>query len=122
MKSRRGALLSLSSAFVLASVAGISAHFVRGLESPDVAAFVSSPTGATDVPIKLAWTAGTTPIDTGLSVACFYVANSYHQDYAARHPDDPYIVVNDVPKVAHLQQRLPELYRPQPQVVEVDLH
>ena len=76
MKSRRGALLSLSSAFVLASVAGISAHFVRGLESPDVAAFVSSPTGATDVPIKLAWTAGTTTIDTGLSVACFYVANS----------------------------------------------
>lgn len=51
----------------------------------------------------------------------FYVANAYHQDYAARHPDDPYIVVNDAPKVVHLKQRLPELYRTQPQVVEVEL-
>ena len=40
----------------------------------------------------------------------FYPAEAYHQDYAAHHPDNPYIVYNDAPKVAHLQQQFPELY------------
>jgi peptide-methionine (S)-S-oxide reductase len=40
----------------------------------------------------------------------FYAAEAYHQDYAAHHPDSPYIVYNDAPKVAHLRQQLPELY------------
>jgi peptide-methionine (S)-S-oxide reductase len=40
----------------------------------------------------------------------FYPAESYHQDYAARHPDNPYIVFNDAPKVAHLEQQFPDLY------------
>jgi len=40
----------------------------------------------------------------------FYPAESYHQDYAALHPDDPYIVFNDAPKVAHLRQQFPDLY------------
>jgi len=40
----------------------------------------------------------------------FYAAEAYHQDYAARHPDNPYIVYNDAPKVAHLRQEFPELY------------
>jgi peptide-methionine (S)-S-oxide reductase len=40
----------------------------------------------------------------------FYPAEAYHQNYAALHPDNPYIVHNDAPKVAHLQQQLPELY------------
>lgn len=40
----------------------------------------------------------------------FYPAEAYHQDYAARHPDNPYIVYNDAPKVAHLRQQLPDLY------------
>jgi len=40
----------------------------------------------------------------------FYPAEAYHQDYAAHHPDNPYIVYNDAPKVAHLQQEFPELY------------
>jgi len=40
----------------------------------------------------------------------FYPAEAYHQDYAARHPDNPYIVYNDAPKVAHLRQEFPELY------------
>jgi peptide-methionine (S)-S-oxide reductase len=40
----------------------------------------------------------------------FYPAEGYHQDYAKRHPDDGYIVVNDVPKVANLQKEFPELY------------
>jgi peptide-methionine (S)-S-oxide reductase len=40
----------------------------------------------------------------------FYPAEAYHQDYAAHHPDNPYIVYNDAPKVAHLQQEFPALY------------
>jgi peptide-methionine (S)-S-oxide reductase len=40
----------------------------------------------------------------------FYPAETYHQDYAIHHPDNPYIVYNDAPKVANLQKLLPELY------------
>jgi peptide-methionine (S)-S-oxide reductase len=40
----------------------------------------------------------------------FYPAEAYHQDYATRHPDQPYIVYNDAPKVVNLKQRFPELY------------
>jgi peptide-methionine (S)-S-oxide reductase len=40
----------------------------------------------------------------------FYPAEAYHQDYAAQHPNNPYIVYNDAPKVAHLHQKFPELY------------
>lgn len=41
----------------------------------------------------------------------FYPAEAYHQDYAARHPTNPYIMFNDAPKVAHLRQEFPDLYR-----------
>ncbi len=41
----------------------------------------------------------------------FYPAEGYHQDYAAHHPDNPYIQINDLPKLARLRQLLPELYR-----------
>jgi len=40
----------------------------------------------------------------------FYPAEAYHQDYATRHPDQPYIVFNDAPKVVHLRQEFPDLY------------
>jgi peptide-methionine (S)-S-oxide reductase len=40
----------------------------------------------------------------------FYAAEAYHQNYAALHPDQPYIVFNDAPKVAHLRQQFPDLY------------
>src|SRR5579872_5477106 len=40
----------------------------------------------------------------------FYPAEAYHQDYAANHPGNPYIVYNDAPKVAHLRQEFPKLY------------
>jgi len=41
----------------------------------------------------------------------FYPAESYHQDYAALHPYNPYIVYNDAPKVAHLREQFPDFYR-----------
>lgn len=40
----------------------------------------------------------------------FYPAESYHQDYAERHPHDLYIVYNDAPKLTHLRQQFPDLY------------
>ncbi|HTW59315.1 MAG TPA: peptide-methionine (S)-S-oxide reductase MsrA [Terriglobales bacterium] len=40
----------------------------------------------------------------------FYPAEAYHQNYAALHPDNPYIMFNDAPKVAHLKQEFPDLY------------
>jgi peptide-methionine (S)-S-oxide reductase len=46
----------------------------------------------------------------------FYPAEDYHQDYARIHPDEPYIVINDAPKVVHLQRLLPQFYRAQPLV------
>ncbi|HXY79097.1 MAG TPA: peptide-methionine (S)-S-oxide reductase MsrA [Candidatus Bathyarchaeia archaeon] len=40
----------------------------------------------------------------------FYRAEDYHQDYAAHNPDNPYIVFNDLPKVANLKKEFPDLY------------
>ena len=51
----------------------------------------------------------------------FYPAEAYHQNYAQLHPDNPYIVYNDAPKVVHLQQLFPALYQPEQSVVEVQL-
>ena len=39
----------------------------------------------------------------------FYPAEEYHRHYAARHPDDAYIVHEDLPKLAHLRERFPSL-------------
>ena len=44
-------------------------------------------------------------------LAAFYPAEAYHQDYAALHPDNPYIRINDAPKVVHLRELFPALYR-----------
>ena len=55
------------------------------------------------------------PIVTELkSLAAFYPAEAYHQDYAARHPDQGYIVVNDQPKIEHLRRAYPALFRVRP--------
>jgi peptide-methionine (S)-S-oxide reductase len=52
------------------------------------------------------------PIVTQVApLKAFYPAEAYHQDYATRHPDNPYIVYNDATKVAHLRQQFPELYK-----------
>jgi peptide-methionine (S)-S-oxide reductase len=40
----------------------------------------------------------------------FYAAEDYHQNYLALHPDQPYIVINDLPKLASLKAELPDLY------------
>jgi peptide-methionine (S)-S-oxide reductase len=40
----------------------------------------------------------------------FYAAERYHQDYLLNHPAEPYIVINDLPKVRNFQRMLPALY------------
>ncbi len=47
----------------------------------------------------------------------FYPAEPYHQNYLARHPDEPYVAINDVPKIAALQRLFPARYRAQPVLV-----
>lgn len=41
----------------------------------------------------------------------FYPAEDYHQNYYARHPSQPYIVIHDKPKVEQLRKRFPDLYQ-----------
>ena len=51
------------------------------------------------------------PIVTQVTpLKAFYEAEAYHQDYLVRHPDQPYIVINDLPKIADLQRQFPALY------------
>ncbi len=40
----------------------------------------------------------------------FYPAEAYHQNYATLHPNQPYILFNDAPKVEHLKQQFPQIY------------
>lgn len=52
------------------------------------------------------------PIVTQLvPLKTFYPAESYHQNYATLNPDSPYIVINDAPKLEHLRQQFPDLYK-----------
>jgi peptide-methionine (S)-S-oxide reductase len=53
----------------------------------------------------------------GDAKAAFYPAEDYHQDYAIKHPHQPYIVFNDAPKVEDLKKMFPDLYREQPVTV-----
>lgn len=41
----------------------------------------------------------------------FYPAEAHHQNYLALHPGQPYIVINDLPKLEHLRKQFPALYR-----------
>ena len=41
----------------------------------------------------------------------FYPAETYHQNFLVQHPDYPYIVYNDLPKLEHLKKEFPELLR-----------
>ena len=45
-----------------------------------------------------------------VKLRAFYPAEPYHQDYVYRHPFEPYIMINDRPKVEDLRKRYPELY------------
>ncbi|HEY0078685.1 MAG TPA: peptide-methionine (S)-S-oxide reductase MsrA [Pyrinomonadaceae bacterium] len=52
------------------------------------------------------------PIVTEVSrLNSYYQAEAHHQDYAARHPNDAYIVIHDLPKVEDLRRQFPNLYK-----------
>ena len=58
------------------------------------------------------------PIVTTLEpFKAFYPAEDYHQDFLTLNPTYPYIVYNDLPKVANLKQIFPDLYREAPVLV-----
>jgi peptide-methionine (S)-S-oxide reductase len=44
--------------------------------------------------------------------AAFYPAEDYHQDFLKHNPDNPYIQMNDLPKLEDLKRTFPDLYRP----------
>ena len=55
------------------------------------------------------------PIVTQLNpLPAFYPAEHYHQDYLRLHPDQLYIVINDLPKLRQLQKQFPQWYTEQP--------
>ena len=55
-----------------------------------------------------------TTIETGKT---FYPAEDYHQDFLTLNPTYPYIVYNDLPKIAALKRLFPDLYREKPVLV-----
>jgi len=58
------------------------------------------------------------PIVTKLGpLEAFYPAEAYHQDYLTLHPNQPYIVFNDIPKVENLKKIFAENYIEKPTLV-----
>ena len=52
------------------------------------------------------------PIVTQVApLVAFYPAEAYHQNYLKLHPMQPYIVINDAPKVSALKTMFPAIYR-----------
>ncbi len=49
-------------------------------------------------------------VTTVTPLPAFYPAEDYHQNYLALHPGNPYIVINDAPKLVALKQNFPSLY------------
>ncbi|VVP45124.1 Peptide methionine sulfoxide reductase MsrA [Pseudomonas fluorescens] len=62
------------------------------------------------------------PIVTRLeSYNGFYPAEEEHQDFLTEHPTYPYIVINDLPKVAQLKRLYPDRYQEKPVLVKAGL-
>jgi peptide-methionine (S)-S-oxide reductase len=47
----------------------------------------------------------------------FYPAERYHQNHLTLHPNQPYIAINDLPKIESLKRLFPQLYRADPVLV-----
>jgi len=51
------------------------------------------------------------PIVTEVTkLPAFHAAEDYHQHYLEQHPNQPYIVINDMPKLAALKKQFPDIY------------
>lgn len=52
------------------------------------------------------------PIVTQVApLTAFFPAEDYHQNYLSLHPNQPYIVINDMPKLGALKAKFPAMYR-----------
>ncbi len=51
------------------------------------------------------------PIATRIEHGAFYPAEAYHQGFAAKHPNYPYVAFNDRPKIVALKRNFPALYK-----------
>lgn len=81
------------------------------------AVFTSNPEQQKMVTEKIAALSATheysQPIVTTVEpLKAFYAAESYHQNYLAQNPANPYIIMHDMPKLAKLRVSYPELYKP----------
>jgi len=45
------------------------------------------------------------------ALGSFHEAERYHQNYLANHPNEPYIIYNDLPKLENLRKEFPDLYK-----------
>ena len=58
------------------------------------------------------------PIVTSVENAPDFVpAEAHHQDFLNSNPSNPYIAINDMPKLDNLKHQFPDLYREQPVLV-----
>lgn len=81
-----------------------SAIFFTTPEQQKVAAaYISQLDGAHVFPKKI--------VTQLVPLEAFYDGEDYHQDYADKNPDNPYIQVCDVPKIAALKQQFPDLFQ-----------
>lgn len=80
-----------------------SIFYTNGDEKAVAEAYITQLTGAKVFPRSIVTTV--VPLDG------FYPAEEYHQNFLARHPDYPYIVVNDLPKLRALKAEFPELVK-----------
>ncbi len=51
------------------------------------------------------------PIATRIESGGFYPAEAYHQDFVRKHPRAPYVVINDLPKLAKLRRDYPRWWK-----------
>jgi peptide-methionine (S)-S-oxide reductase len=51
----------------------------------------------------------------------FYPAEAYHQNFLTTHPNYPYIVINDMPKVDQLKQLFADRYSEKPVLLKTSL-
>jgi peptide-methionine (S)-S-oxide reductase len=61
--------------------------------------------------LEAAKTFGAPIVTQVVPLKAFYPAEEYHQHFVQRNPDYPYVVINDLPKLAHLKQAFPDLVR-----------
>jgi peptide-methionine (S)-S-oxide reductase len=100
----------------------------RDRQGPDVGPHYRSAIFSTDAEQQRIATAYVAQLDAvnvfGKAIATqlngavpFYPAEAYHQDYATLHPNEPYILIHDRPKVEHLKTMFPTLRRDAPVLV-----